>query len=186
MSGLELNKIAAAVLVAGLVGMIVGKTAGGLYDPQETPEKRGYSIEVTEAPAAGEQKAAGPVAIAPFLAEANAAKGEGLIKPCVTCHSFEQGGPDKVGPNLWGILGNKHAHKSGYSYSKAMAETSGKNWDFQSLSEFLTKPAAYLPGTKMAYAGMKKPEDRAAVLVYLNSLGSNLPLPKVEAAAPAE
>ncbi len=186
MSGIELNKIAAAVLVAGLIGMIVGKTASALYHPVTEPKARGYSIAVSDAPVdAAATKDAGPVQIAPLLAAASAEKGAGLTKPCATCHSFEQGGPDKVGPNLWGIVGSKHAHKEGYAYSKAMLDQHGQTWDFQSLSEFLTKPAAYVPGTKMAFAGIKKPEDRAAVIAYLNSLGSNLPLPKAEAAAEA-
>ncbi len=188
MSGLELNKIAAAVLVAGLVGMVVGKTSSILYNPQTELETRGYSIAVAEGAGTGaaEKKEEGPVQIAAFLADASAEKGQSLIKPCATGHSFEQGGPDKVGPNLWAVLGSKHAHKEGYSFSKALAAMHDKTWDFQALSEFLEKPAKYVPGTKMAYAGMKKPEDRAAVLLYLNSLGSNLPLPPPPAEAPAE
>lgn len=183
MAGLELNKIAAAVLVAGIVGVVVGKTTSALYDPETALETRGYSIEVSEDATAGgtAKKDAGPVDILPYLASASAEKGAGLTKPCATCHSFEQGGPDKVGPNLWGVVGGSRAHKAGFAYSSAMMEHHGEKWDFQSLSEFLTKPAAYVPGTRMAFAGIKKPEDRAAVIVYLNSLGSNLPLPKAAA-----
>lgn len=178
MSGLELNKIAAAVLVAGLVGMVVGKTTSLLYAPEKAPETRGYSIAVTEDAGAGaaEKKDVGPVDITQFLASATKEKGESLIKPCVTCHSFEKGGPHKVGPNQWGIVGNHKAHAPDFPYSKALAERSSEKWGFQELSEFLTKPAAYVPGTKMAFAGIKKPEDRAAVIVYLNAM-SDAPLP---------
>lgn len=187
MSGLELNKIAAAVLVAGITGIVVAKTAGGLYDPQTDIKTRGYAIEVTEDAGAGSAapKDTGPVDITLHLASASVEKGQGLTKPCVTCHSFEQGGPDKVGPNLWGVVGNHRAHKDGYAYSSAMLEHKAEKWDFQSLSEFLEKPAKYVTGTKMAFAGLKKPEDRAAVIVYLNSLGSNLPIPAAPV-APAE
>lgn len=186
MSGLELNKVAAAVLVAGLVGMVVGKTSSVLYATEAMPETRGYTIAVAEDASAGAtaKKETGPVDIALYLSSASAEKGAGLTKPCTTCHSFEQGGPDKVGPNLWGVVGNHRAHKAGYPYSNAMAEHSGEKWDFQSLSEFLTKPAAYVPGTKMAFAGIKKPEDRASVLLYLNSLGSNLPIPAAPTPTP--
>lgn len=187
MSGLELNKIAAAVLVAGITGIVVAKTAAGLYAPEAEPKTRGYTIEVAENTGAGDaaKKDVGPVDITLHLASASAEKGQSLTKPCATCHSFEQGGPDKVGPNLWGTVGNHRAHKDGYAYSSGMLEHKGEKWDFQSLSEFLEKPAKYVPGTKMAFAGIKKPEDRAAVIVYLNSLGSNLPIPAAPA-APAE
>ncbi len=177
MSGLELNKIAAAVLVAGLTAMVVSKVTSALYHPDEA-EERGYSIEVAEGgDTTTTKKPEGPVDITLFLADATVEKGESLIRPCATCHSFEQGGPHKVGPNLWGILGSNFAHHSDFSYSNAFMERSGEVWDFQNLSEFFTKPAKYIPGTKMAYAGMKKPEDRAALIVYLNSLGSNKPIP---------
>lgn len=186
MSGLELNKIAAAVLVAGLVGMVVSKTAGALYHPETNPEIRGYSIEVAENTAATAPAAkAGPVDIAPLLAAASVEKGTGLTKPCTTCHTFEKGGADKIGPNLWGIVGSNRAHKQGYAYSKAMVDQASNTWDFQALSEYLTKPAAYIPGNKMAFAGLNKPEDRAAVIVYLNSMSDN-PLPLPAAAAPEE
>ncbi|MFO1243418.1 MAG: cytochrome c family protein [Rickettsiales bacterium] len=185
---LEMNKIAAAVLLSGLIAMVVGKVADGLYDQNEPAEKRGYSIAGAEdtsatASAATEVK---PVDILPYLAKAQAAAGEGLVKPCLACHTFQKGEPAKVGPNLYGVVGNHHAHMEGFAYSKAMASLSDKKWDFQTLSEFLEKPAKVVPGTKMAFAGLKKPEDRANVIAYLNSL-SDAPLPVPAAtAAPAE
>ncbi len=188
MSGLELNKIAAAVLVAGLTAMVVGKTTSLLYSPDTKVEKRGYSIAVSEDAGAdtGKPKATGPVDITALLADATKEKGEGLTKPCVTCHSFEKGGPHKVGPNLWGVVGNHKAHAEGFAFSKAIQDRSSEKWGFQELSEFLTKPAAYVPGTKMAFAGIKKPEDRAAVIVYLNAMSdSPLPIPTAPAAADA-
>lgn len=190
MSNLELNKIAAAVLVAGLIAMVTGKVTDGLYHPEYSPKKRGYVIEGAEEADAGtgapaEEQA---VQIANFMAAADAAKGEGLIKPCATCHTFDKGGANKVGPNLYGILGNKVAHAEGFAYSKAMAGHGG-GWDYQNLSEFLTKPAKYIPGTKMAFAGIKKPEDRANVIAFLRSKSDQLlplPEPVAEEKTPAE
>lgn len=185
---LEMNKIAAAVLLAGLTGMIVGKVADGLYDQNAPADKRGYSIEgADEASSAGAtMEAAKPVDILPYLNKAQASAGEALTKPCLACHTFAKGEPAKVGPNLWGVVGNHHAHMEGFAYSKAMSDLHDKTWDFQTLSEFLEKPAKIVPGTKMAFAGIKKPEDRASVIAYLNSM-SDKPLPVPEAkAAPAE
>ena len=184
LEGIEINKIAAAVLLAGLIAMVAGKVAQVVYHGggHGEEEKRGYTIagadEGVTAVAAVE---AGPVDIATFLATADAARGEKVTKACLPCHSFDKGGPNKVGPNLYGIVGNKQAHAEGFAYSKALAEKGGQ-WDFQSLSEFLTKPAKYLPGTKMAYAGIKDDQQRADLIAWLNqNSDSALPLP----AAPA-
>lgn len=190
MSGLELNKIAASVLVAGLVAMVAGKVTDALYQPNLSPEKRGYSVAGAETEQPGEAAATeeAPVDIATFLASADAGKGAEMVKPCTTCHTFGNGEPNKVGPNLWGIVGAKRAHRSDFAYSKGLAGMGG-NWDYQGLSEFLTKPSKYIPGTKMSFAGYKKPEDRAAVLAYLQKQSGSpvpFPAPVAKAAAPAE
>lgn len=167
---LEMNKVAAAVLVAGLVGMISGKVADGLYHGGEPAEKRGFEVAVVEdAGSAGGAPAAeeAPVDIAPFLASADLALGEATFKKCTSCHTAGKGEPHKVGPNLAGIVGGPHAHAGDYAYSDAMKAKHGETWTPQALSEFLTNPKKAVPGTKMAFAGIKKPEERAALIKFL-------------------
>ncbi|MGB1539478.1 MAG: c-type cytochrome, partial [Rickettsiales bacterium] len=147
MSGLELNKLAAAILLAGLVAMIVGKVTHVLYHPDENPEKRGYQIAVEEggdvmaSAAAPEEEEEDITAL---LASADAAAGEALIKRCVACHTFEKGGPNKVGPNLFGVFGADVGAHPGYSYSDPMQAVAG-NWDADKLSHFLKKPKKFVP-----------------------------------------
>jgi cytochrome c len=109
-----------------------------------------------------------------------------VAKKCAACHDFEQGGPNKIGPALWGVLGRDIASHEGFAYSDALASKEGA-WDYESLNAFVTNPKEWAPGTKMAFAGLSKAEDRANVVLYLRSLSdSPLPLPEVPADAPAE
>lgn len=182
MDGFELNKVAAAILLAGVTALSISMVTEAFYDPKphgDEEVKRGYQIEVAEVANAGgalvEDK---PIDIALFFAEADIAKGEKSTKACLACHGFDEGGANKVGPNLYNIVGADIARSTDYSYSNAMASFEG-NWDYQALSQFLEKPKKYMKGTKMAYAGMKKPQDRANILLYLRSLSASpLPLPE--------
>jgi len=183
MSGLELNKICAAVLLAGIIAMVAGFVAEGLYQPETELETRGYSIDVPEvAVAGGVAVEAAPVDILQFLGAADLEAGKKFSKKCTACHSFDKGGANKVGPALWATVGRDIASSDGYAYSDALLAKEGK-WGFQQLSEFLTKPKKWAKGTKMVYAGIKKPEHRANLIAYLNSLSASpLPVPAVKVA----
>jgi cytochrome c len=166
---LENNKIFAAVLIAGIVAMLSGFIANKVIHSEELAEDA-YPVEVVEVAAGGAPAAPqGPDPIAELIAGADMAKGEKLSKACMACHSFDKGGPNKIGPNLWGIYNDKIAHLDNYAYSDAMANFGGQ-WDIEALNAFWWKPKKYMPGTKMNYIGMKKAEDRAAIVKYLQSL----------------
>lgn len=111
-----------------------------------------------------------------LLASADAAAGKGKVRVCTSCHSFESGGPDRMGPNLWGVVGRKIAAHGGFVYSPAMKAQQG-TWTYERLNSFLTSPGKVVPGTKMSFAGLRRAEDRAAVIKYLASLGSGAPPP---------
>ncbi len=186
MSNLEMNKIFAAVLLAGIIGMLSSFVAKHMVH-EEKLEKDAYPIEVADSAghgdAAASQKPAGPDPIDALLAGADPARGQKLSKACAACHSFEKGGAHRIGPNLWDVVNANKAGKDGFAYSSAMAEAGG-TWDYASLNGFLWKPKKYMKGTKMNYIGVKKTQDRADVVAYLRSL-SDAPaaLPVVEAVA---
>jgi len=169
MGGLEFNKIFAAILVAGIIAMLGGFVAKQLVHPHKL-EKDAYAIEAMEsAGPGGAAKAAGPQPVQALIAAADAAKGEKVAKACAACHTFNKGGAAGVGPNLWGVLGGPKDHMAGYAYSGALLEVGGKTWTYGELNKFLYKPKAYAKNTKMSYAGLKKPEDRAALLAWLRT-----------------
>ena len=190
---LELNKISAAVLVSGIIAMITGIAAETLYHGgghEEKEAKRGYTVEGAETASeeGGEAAPSGPVDIATYLASADAAAGEAVSKKCMSCHDLSKGGPNKIGPNLWGVVGRARASHGGFAYSDAL-KAKGGNWDYQSLSEFIEAPAKDIPGTKMSFAGVKKPQDRANLLAYLQKLSDSpvaFPAAKAPSAADAK
>lgn len=170
---LEFSKLSASVLVAGLIAIGVGKLSSHVYHDGEMPEKRGFSIAVSDAVAtdAPTSEAATPaVDMTALLASADPKVGEGLTKTCKACHDFSQGGANKVGPALWGISGKKIGVHEGYKYSADLAAKSAEVWNEKNLNAFLEKPKAFAKGTKMAFPGIKKPEERAAVIKYLETL----------------
>lgn len=176
------NTIAGWTLFGGIVALGLSSLSGHYFlaDKNHRPEKMGYAIEGVEA------QAGGPVAVEPIsarLAKADVAKGETTFAKCKACHSVDLGGANGIGPNLWAVVGEAQAAgRGGYAFSDALKAKAGK-WDFASLDEWLTSPAKYATGTKMSFAGLADAQQRADVILYLNSKGSNLPLPAVEAAA---
>lgn len=178
------NTIAGWVLGAGIVALGATIVTGEIFKP-ERPEKMGYPIEGVEAESTGGAEAEQPIAF--YLASADPAKGAQVFKKCAACHTDTKGGPNGVGPNLWGALGKAHGHVPGFPYSDALKSVPGV-WDWDSMSAWLKSPKAYAPGTKMTFAGLSKPEERANLIAYLNQQSdSPLPLPAAPApAAPAD
>lgn len=176
---LFVNKVAGAVLCAGLLAMTSGFITEQVYHPK-MPDKPGFAIAAGAAGSAPTQTAAapsGPAAVGPMLAAASVENGKKVAKKCASCHTFEKGGKNKIGPNLWNIVGAKPAAVDGFGYSSAMKGLA-TNWEYEELSKFLYKPKDYAKGTKMTYAGLKKDKDRADLIAYLRSLSdSPKPMP---------
>ena len=171
------NTIAGWVLAGGIVALGLS-IVSGMYFHGEAPEKEGFAVA---AEAGGEAGGAAAVPIATLLATADVAKGEAVFKKCAACHTIAQGGPNGIGPNLWAAMGKPHGHVAGFSYSDALKSVPG-NWDFEGMDKWLANPKKYAPGTKMTFAGLGNPEERANLIAYLNAQGSNLPLPTPPAA----
>lgn len=191
MDSFEFNKIAGAILGTLLLVMGLGIVAETIFHSGEM-ETPGYVVDVPEDGSAT-QTAAAPTEepIAVLLASATADSGESVAKKCAACHSFDEGGANKVGPNLWNIVNATPAARDGFKYSSALQTYGAENvWAYENLNAFLAAPKRYLKGTSMGFVGLKKPDERADMIAYLRSL-SNAPaaLPVVEPAAaemPAE
>lgn len=187
MDSFEWNKIAGWVLAAAIAVLGLSIVTGMIYQPH-LPEKKAYIVEGVEAEASAD---AGPAVveqpIEALLQTASAEKGAAVFKKCAACHTIEKGGAAGIGPNLYGVIGGPHAHMPGFGYSDAMAGTKGETWTWTNINKWLQSPKAYIPGNKMAFAGLSKPSDRADIIAYLNSK-SDKPLPTPAAppeAAPA-
>jgi cytochrome c len=167
------------VLFAGIVALGSSIVASEAFH-RARPEKMGYPIEGVEVESEGGAEAEKPIEF--YLASADPAKGANVFKKCTACHNAEQGGPNALGPNLWGVLGEPIGQGRGFAFSDALAKVGG-TWNWNNLSDWLHSPKNFAPGTKMTFAGISNPQDRADVIAYLNQQSSNpLPLP----AAPAE
>ena len=176
MDSFEINKIIAAILLTALIVIGIGKFTDILFHV-EKPKESAYKIEgleVTEASASlnPEKKVEEIVNISQLLALGDLAHGEKVFKKCSACHMIASGGKNMIGPNLWGVIGRTAGSVSDYKYSKAMVAYA-KQWNFEEMNGYLIKPQAYVKGTKMAFAGLRKEKDRASVILYLNSKSDN-------------
>jgi cytochrome c len=186
MNSFELNKILGAILGTCLILLALNIAAGAIFTP-EKPSKPGFNIAVKEQ---GEGEKAGAKEpeqpIETLLAKASVEKGQAAAKQCQACHTFEKGGPNRVGPNLWNIVGSQRGEgRGGFNFSAAM-KGKGGTWTFDELNKFLANPRGYIPGTNMTFAGLSRAEQRADVIDYLHTLADNpVPLPKAAENAPA-
>lgn len=179
--GDRFNTVAGWALFAGIIALGGGIVSSHFYHA-ERPEKMGYAIEGVEAE--GEGAAAGP-SLNTLLASADVAAGEKVFAKCAACHTVNQGGANGIGPNLFGTVGEEIGHgKAGFAFSDAL-KSKGGNWSFDNLDHWLKSPREFAPGTKMTFAGLGNPADRANLIAWMNTQGSNLPLPAADA-APAE
>src|SRR6476619_1694181 len=172
------NTIAGWVLFAGIVALGSSIVASEVFHSGR-PEKMGYPIAGIEQE--GEAGAAAEQPIEVYLAKADAAKGADVFKKCAACHTAEKGGPNQVGPDVWGVIGEPIGQGRGFAFSDGLAKKGG-TWNWDNLSQWLTSPKAFSPGTKMTFAGLSNPQDRANVIAFLNQHSDG---PKPLPAAPA-
>ena len=180
MDSFELNKIIAAVLLVALIIIGIGTLSDVIFYV-EKPKTPGYVVEVEQAVTASTETKSDTsiekIDIAALMAMADLAHGEKVFKKCAACHSIVKGGKNNIGPALYNVVNRQVGVVSDYKYSKALTEY-GKNWTFEELNGYLIRPAKWIKGTKMAFAGLKKEKDRASVILYLNQNSDNpLPLP---------
>jgi len=179
MDSFEINKIIAAILLVALLVIGIGKISSVIFYV-EKPETPGYLVEVDQVSSITETNTENIeviVDIASLMAMGNIASGEKIFKKCAACHSIVKDGKNKIGPALYNVVGRQVGGVNDYKYSKALLAYE-KNWTFEELNGFLIKPAKYIKGTKMSYAGLRKEKDRASVILYLNQNNDNpKPLP---------
>ena len=166
MDSFEVNKIIAAVLLTVLLVFGIGKISDIIFHV-EKPNVQGYKVEIKVNNSASQAKSEDQIDISTLLALGDVDAGKKVFKKCAACHSIVQGGGNKIGPKLYNVVGRATGSISDYKYSKALASY-GKEWTFEELNSFLIKPSSWIKGNKMGFAGLKKDEDRASLILYLN------------------
>ena len=171
-----MNKIIVSIVFAVILIIGINKIADSIYYV-EKPEKSAYQVAsvTTVASTTSTETSSDTGNIMALFASTSAAEGAKVFKKCAACHSIVEGGKNKIGPALWGVLGRQAGSLPDYKYSKAMAAY-GKKWSFEEMNGFLIKPKDWIKGTKMSYAGLKNEKERAAVILYMNE-NTNNPLP---------
>ena len=184
MNSFELNKIMGALLATCLGVLTLNIAAGAIFTPGKL-EKPGYAVAVPDKPGATDTAKPEPAEPLPVrLAVSDPQKGQAAAKQCAACHTFEKGGANRVGPNLYGIVDRAKGSVAGFNYSAAL-KAKGGSWTFDDLDQFVASPKAWLPGTSMGYAGLARGGQRADLINYLHTLADSLvPLPKAAEAAP--
>ena len=180
MDSFELNKVIAAILMVALLIIGIGKLSNVIFHV-EKPETPGYSVEIEQKTTldtvVSSETTEEKVDIAALISMGDLATGEKVFKKCAACHSIVKGGKNNIGPALYNVVGRQVGAVNDYKYSKALSGY-GKEWTFEELNGYLLKPAKWIKGTKMAFAGLRKEKDRASVILYLNQNSDNpLPLP---------
>jgi cytochrome c len=186
MDSFELNKVLGAVLGTCLALLSLNIAAGAIFSTH-SPEKPGYEVAAKEETHGGQaaEPAAADEPLPVRFASADVGRGENAAKKCVACHTFGKGEPNRVGPNLWGVVGRQKASEAGFNYSAAMKGQKGA-WTPEDLDKYLLNPKAMVPGTNMTFAGIPRGKERADVITFLNSKSDKpVELPKQTAAAPA-
>ncbi len=191
MDSFELNKMAGAVLFAALIVFGI-REVSNVVNPEPHAEARGYVVEGVELAdlSSGEEEAVAEPSLAELLAVADAANGAKVFRKCATCHTIDNGGANRVGPNLYDTVGAAYGHIDGFNYSNALMDAGG-TWGYEELDDWIENPRAFIPGNKMAYGGIRDAQDRADLILYMRDNTANpppLPVAAVEepAAMPEE
>ncbi|MGP1283633.1 MAG: c-type cytochrome [Parasphingopyxis sp.] len=169
----QFNTIAGWSLAGGIVALGASIVTGEIFH-SERPETMGYVVEGVVEEGGGEEA---EMTMAMAFPSVTVEQGEAVFRRCASCHTINEGGANGIGPNLWGKIGRDIASVPGFSYSSALSEMEG-SWNFDNMSDWLARPAAFAQGTTMSFAGLSDPLDRAAVILYMNANGSNMPLPE--------